>query len=123
MFPLELSPFIPEYVNFDALNALEIDKICIEFLRVNSWIKKWFNIDYKDYIIKQNGYDHLPLSKKKEYISKITGFKEMTVCEDESSAYEYWKHNFNHNPDDCCNLRFHKNGIRISEEEDDAVEN
>ena len=29
----------------------------------------------------------------------------MTVCEDESEAYEYWKENFNHNPEDCCNLR------------------
>ena len=43
--------------------------------------------------------------KKKEYISKITGFKEITVCEDETEAYEYWKNNFNHNPNDCCNLR------------------
>jgi len=32
------------------------------------------------------------------------GFKEMSVCEDEDSAYEFWKNNFNHNPEDCCNL-------------------
>ena len=44
-------------------------------------------------------------NKKIEYIKNITGFKEMTVCEDESEAYEYWKNNFNHNPNDCCNLR------------------
>ena len=110
---LRLSPFIPEYVDFEKLNNLGIDKICIEFLRVNSWIKKWFDLDYSDYKIKQNGYEHLPLWKKKEYISKITGFKEMTVCEDESEAYEYWKNNFNFNKDDCCNLRIkeNKNGI------------
>lgn len=102
---LRLSPFIPQYIDFDVLNNLGIDKICIEFLRVNSWIKKWFDIDYSEYTIKQNGYRHLSLKKKKEYISKITGFKEMTVCEDESEAYEYWKENFNHNPEDCCNLR------------------
>ncbi len=45
------------------------------------------------------------LNKKLEYIKNITGFKEMTVCEDESEAYEYWKNNFNYNPNDCCNLR------------------
>jgi DNA repair photolyase len=102
---LRLSPFIPQYVNFDKLNSLGIDKILIEFLRVNSWIEKWFDIDYSEYTVKQGGYRHMPLLKKLEYINKITGFKEMTVCEDESEAYEYWKTHFNHNPDDCCNLR------------------
>lgn len=102
---LRLSPFIPQYIEFDKLNNLGIDKICIEFLRVNSWIQKWFKIDYRDYTVKEGGYKHMPLKKKLYYISKITGFKEMTVCEDESVAYEYWKNNFNHNPDDCCNLR------------------
>ena len=102
---LRLSPYIPAYVNLEILNNVKCDKILIEFLRVNSWIKKWFDIDYSEYTIKQSGYQHLPLDKKKEYISKITGFKEMTVCEDESEAYEYWQHNFNHNPNDCCNLR------------------
>ena len=102
---LRLSPFIPQYIDFDILNNLGIDKICIEFLRVNGWIKKWFDLDYSEYVVKQNGYNHLPLKKKLELISKITGFKEMTVCEDESRAYDYWKNNFNHNPEDCCNLR------------------
>ena len=102
---LRLSPFIPQYVDFERLNALGIDKILIEFLRVNTWIRKWFDIDYSEYTLSQNGYHHLPLEKKKQYISLITGFKEMTVCEDEDEAYEYWKTHFNHNPDDCCNLR------------------
>ena len=102
---LRLSPFIPQYIDFDRLNALGIDKILIEFLRVNTWIQKWFDIDYSEYTIKQSGYRHLPLQKKLEYISKITGFKEMTVCEDETEAYEYWKNNFNYNKNDCCNLR------------------
>lgn len=102
---LRLSPFIPEYVEFDRLNALGIDKIVIEFLRVNTWIEKWFKIDYSHYTVKQGNYWHLPLSLKKHYISGITGFKEMTVCEDEDEAYQYWKKHFNHNPDDCCNLR------------------
>jgi len=102
---LRLSPFIPQNVDFDALNALGIHKILIEFLRVNSWIKKWFKIDYSEYTVNQNGYHHLPLQRKLEYIKQITGFEEMTVCEDESSAYDYWQRNFNHNKDDCCNLR------------------
>lgn len=59
---LRLSPFIPEFVDFERLNALGINKICIEFLRVNTWIKKWFNIDYSPYTIKQSGYEHMPLA-------------------------------------------------------------
>lgn len=102
---LRLSPFIPEYIDFDKLNAVKCDKILIEFLRANAWIEKWFNIDYTNYTIKQNGYRHLPLEKKKQLIEKITGFKEYTVCEDENVAYQYWKNNFNHNKNDCCNLR------------------
>ena len=39
------------------------------------------------------------------HIKNINGFKEITICEDESEAYEYWKHNFNPKPEDCCNLR------------------
>ena len=102
---LRLSPFIPGYVDFDILNAVKCDKILVEFLRVNTWIKRWFNIDYSDWTVKQSGYQHLPLSKKAKLLKNITGFKEVSVCEDESNAYEYWKNNVNHNPDDCCNLR------------------
>lgn len=102
---LRLSPFIPEYVDFEKLNAVKCDKILVEFLRVNTWIKRWFNIDYSNWTLKQSGYRHLPLGKKIELMKNITGFKQISVCEDESEAYEYWKKNVNHNPDDCCNLR------------------
>ena len=102
---LRLSPFIDEYIDYDVLNAVKCDKIQVEFLRVNSWIKKWFNIDYSKYTIKQSNYRHLPLYIKKELLKKITGFKEISVCEDETLAYEYWRDNVNPNPDDCCNLR------------------
>lgn len=101
---LRLSPFIPQYVDIEKINNVKCDKILVEFLRVNTWIKKWFDIDYSEYTVKQSGYRHLPLSKKIEYIKDID-FKEMTVCEDETNAYQYWKNNFNHNRDDCCNLR------------------
>lgn len=103
---LRLSPFIPQYIDFEKLNSVKCDKILIEFLRVNTWIRKWFDIDYTDYTVKQSGYNHLPLKKKKEYIKLITGFKEMTVCEDVTAHHQYWQHNFNHNQADCCNLTF-----------------
>lgn len=102
---VRLSPYIEEYIDLDILNNIKCDKILIEFLRVNTWIRKWFDIDYSEYTLKQSGYNHLPLYKKQEIIKNIVGFKEMTVCEDESVAYEYWKENFNTNKLDCCNLR------------------
>ena len=102
---LRLSPFIPQYIDFDKLSNVDCDKICIEFLRVNSWVEKWFDIDFSEYQIKQGSYKHLPLSKKIEYISKIKGFEQMTVCEDETTAYDYWNKNFNYNKNDCCYLR------------------
>lgn len=100
---LRLSPFIPEFVDFDRLNEVKCDKILVEFLRVNGWIKKWFDIDYSKYTLKANGYNHLPLEVKKDYLKMIKG-KTVTVCEDEDEAYEYWK-TVNPNKEDCCNLR------------------
>lgn len=102
---IRLSPCIPEFVDFDALADIECDKLLVEFLRVNTWIKRWFNIDYSSYTIKQGGYNHLPLDKKLDILSKVHGFKEITVCEDEDTAYAYFRDNFNPNPNDCCNLR------------------
>lgn len=101
---LRLSPFIYEYIDFDILNSVKCDKILIEFLRVNHWIKQWFDIDYSNYTVKHAGYEHLPLETKKEYIKKITGFKQISVCEDVDEHFEYWKNNINHNKKDCCNL-------------------
>lgn len=107
---LRLSPYIPQYVDTDALNGLGIKKVCVEFLRVNTWIQKWFDLDYSEYTVKQGGYRHLPLERKREYLSRLTGFEELTVCEDEDRAYDYWKEHVNHNRDDCCNLRRGTNG-------------
>lgn len=101
---IRLSPFIPEFVDYDKLNKVKCDKVIVEFLRVNSWIQKWFDIDYSDYTVKENGYRHLPLEKKIELIGNIKG-KQISVCEDESRAYEYWRENFNPDKEDCCNLR------------------
>lgn len=102
---VRLSPFIPEFVDYDKLAKIKCDKIIVEFLRVNTWIKKWFDIDFTPYTVKHGGYNHLPLAKKKELIQNIKGFKEISVCEDEDEAYDFWNTQFNPNPDDCCNLR------------------
>lgn len=102
---VRLSPFIPEYIDFEKLNAIRCDKILVEFLRCNAFIRQTFPIDYSAYTVRSGNYRHLPLERKKELLSGITGFKEVTVCEDEPEAYEYWKHHFNPDPEDCCNLR------------------
>lgn len=101
---IRLSPFIPEFVDTDVINSIKCDKILVEFLRVNSFIRRWFDIDYSEYTVKHGGYYHLPLAVKKKLISEIT-IPEITVCEDEDEAYEYWQNSFNPNKDDCCNLR------------------
>lgn len=102
---VRLSPFIPEFVDYSRLADIKCDKLIVEFLRVNTWIKRWFNLDFSQYTVKQGGYTHLPLARKIELIGKISGFKEISVCEDEDVAYNYWTNEFNPNPNDCCNLR------------------
>ena len=102
---VRLSPYVPQFVDFERLNSIKCNKIIVEFLRVNHWIKKWLPLDYSEYTVKQSGYEHLPLEKKIEYLSKVTGFDEVSVCEDVSEHYEYWKECVNHSKEDCCNLR------------------
>lgn len=102
---IRLSPIIEEYMDFDALNSLGINKAIVEFLRVNTWIKKWFTgIDYKPYKLKQGSYRFLRLDDKKRIISKIH-IPQISVCEDYQPHWKYWQVNVNPNRDDCCNLR------------------
>ena len=106
---VRFSPFIPQFIDkgvldMDIINNIKCDKILVEFLRVNTWIRRWFDIDYTEYTYKQGSYLHLPLELKIKYLKLINGFKEITVCEDEDNAYRYWKENVNHNSNDCCNL-------------------
>lgn len=101
---IRLSPLIEEFIDFEKLNKLGIEKAQVEFLRVNHWIKKWFDVDYSKFTIKQSGYEHLPLEEKKRIINKIK-IPSVSVCEDENEAYKYWTDNFNPNKEDCCNLR------------------
>lgn len=64
---VRLSPFIPEFVDYDRLAAIDCDKLLVEFLRVNSKIEKIFTtVDFTPYTLKQGGYHHLPLVEKKE---------------------------------------------------------
>jgi DNA repair photolyase len=103
---VRLSPFVPQFVDFDRLNSIKCRKIIVEFLRVNHWIRSWLPLDYSEYTVKHAGYNHLPLEKKIEALAKITGFDEVSVCEDVTEHYEYWRECVNYNKEDCCNLRF-----------------
>lgn len=102
---IRLSPLLEEYMDFDKLNSLGINKGIVEFLRVNHWIEKWFDIDFSKYSVKEGGYYHLPLEEKLRILDKIKGI-DISVCEDVESHYNYWKFHFNPNKEDCCNLRF-----------------
>lgn len=102
---LRLSPYIPQFVDFERLNAVKCDKIIVEFLRVNHWIRTWLPLDYSEYTVKHAGYQHLPLEKKIEALAHITGFDQVSVCEDVDEHFKYWQEAVNFNKDDCCNLR------------------
>ena len=102
---VRLSPYVPQFVDFERLNSIQCDKIIVEFLRVNHWIKRWLPMDFREYTVHHAGYQHLPLEKKIEYLAKVTGFDEVSVCEDVSEHYDYWREAVNHNKEDCCNLR------------------
>lgn len=105
---IRLSPLIEEYMDFDKLNSLGIDKAIVEFLRINSWISKWFDIDDTKYTHHEGGYKHLPLIDKIRVLNKIH-IPHISVCEDVQEHYDYWKETFNPNKDDCCNLRIAQN--------------
>lgn len=108
---VRLSPYVPQFVDFDRLNAIQCDKIIVEFLRVNHWIKRWLPIDYSEYTIRHSGYLHLPLEKKIEYLARVTGFDQVSVCEDVSGHYDYWREAVNYNKNDCCNLTKNKEDV------------
>lgn len=104
---LRLSPFLPDYVDFGRLGQVQCHKILVEFLRVSSWIKGWFtSLDVSKYTHMEHGYAHLPLEEKIRLLNRISGFRDISVCEDCTEAYAYWKTHVNANALDCCNLRF-----------------
>lgn len=99
-----MSPFVPEFMDIDVLNALRVDKAIVEFLRVNAWVKRWTKIDLRPYTLKRGGYRHLPLKKKVAIVNQLQ-FERLSVCEDVPNHYRYWKQAVNANPLDCCDLR------------------
>ena len=101
---IRLSPIIEQYMDFDKLNSLGIEKAVVEFLRVNSWVRKWFDIDYSPFKLKQGSYQFMRLPDKKRIISKIK-IPEVSVCEDYTPHFKFWQVNVNPNKNDCCNLR------------------
>lgn len=38
-------------------------------------------------------------------LEKITGFSQVSICEDVPEHYNYWQQYINPNKEDCCNLR------------------
>lgn len=104
---LRLSPYLENNIDPAVIRSYAPQKAVVEFLRVNHWILKWFPVDENMYSVECGGYRHLPLSVKQMQIARLQCAlpnTRITVCEDETEAYEYWKHNFNPNPDDCCDL-------------------
>lgn len=107
---VRLSPFVPRFVDMDVINSIKCDKVLVEFLRVNTWIRRWLegvdpSFDFTPYCVKRGGYLHLPLEAKVMYLERVKGFKEVSVCEDVATHQEYWRRNVNANKNDCCNLR------------------
>lgn len=104
---LRLSPYIPRLVEPVVLGASSVKKVCVEFLRVNAWVKKWAKReDTEACTLKAGGYRHLPLEQKVELLGQIVAQgKTATVCEDVPEHYVYWQEHVNPNPRDCCNLR------------------
>ena len=103
---IRLSPYIKDYIDLKKIADIRCSKAIVEFLRINAFIKQWFDINVFDYSVRSGNYYHLPLDKKKEQIKEIQTItsKVISVCEDEDVAYEYWKNNFNPR-EDCCNLK------------------
>ena len=101
---LRISPYIPELIDMERLNAAKVDKCLVEFLRVNHWVEKWTGRDWPQHVLRRGGDRHLPLYDKVEMLQGFE-FPEMTVCDDVPRHYRYFQSKFNHNPDDCCNLR------------------
>ena len=89
-----LSPYVEGWVDFDKLNQVKCDKILVEFLRVNQTIMRRFPVEEKDFPVHEAGYLHMSLETKLEVLSKITGFKEVSVCDDNSEHYDYWQQPF-----------------------------
>lgn len=101
---LRLSPLIEDNIDFDIVNNIKCNKVLLEFLKVNHFVKKCFDIDYSKYTLRYGGNYHLELNEKIRISDKIKGFKEVNVGESVYDHWVYFRDNFNSNKTDCCNL-------------------
>jgi DNA repair photolyase len=101
---VRLSPFIDGWVDYKILNSIKCNKILVEFLKVNHWVKKWLDIDYSDYLVSYGGYINLDLKKKLILLRNIKNFDQISVGEYVKNHYIYFRDNINYNRYDCCNL-------------------
>lgn len=104
---LRLAPFLYSTADYDVINAIKVDKVLVEFLRVKSVAKSNpLNkvISLNPYTYKEGGYYHLPFNTKMKVLRKLD-FNELSICEDVEAHYNYFLKNVCYNPNDCCNLR------------------
>jgi len=101
---IRLSPYINGYIDWKKFNAIKCESVLVEFLRVSKKIRHWFPIDYSLYTVEQDGYWQMPLAEKRKILKNIKG-KVVSVCEDNTEHYSWWRDHYNPNPEDCCNLR------------------
>lgn len=102
---LRLSPYIPEYVDAHRILNVDCEKILIEFLKVNPYVMRCFDIDYYEYTEKYGGHYNLPLERKIELANRFLDFPEHNVGEFVYQHYLWFRDNYNTNKYDCCNLR------------------
>lgn len=102
---VRLSPFLFNHCDLNIINGIKCDKILIEFLKVNHWIKKHFDFDYTDYTVNYGGHLNLSLEDKIYWVNKIYDFDQISVGEYVPEHYEYFRDNVNYNKKDCCNLQ------------------
>lgn len=101
---VRLSPLIPGMYDPEIINGIKCDKLLVEFLRSDPFIEKWFPIDWLLWSVRESGYKHMSLDVKLSLLAPFTSFKQISVCDDCTEHYNYWKDHFNPNPSDCCNL-------------------
>lgn len=95
---IRLSPLLPDFIDFDYINGVGIKKAVVEFLRVNTWVKRWLDIDFSEYTLKSGGYWHLPLERKIELLDKVK-IPNVVICEDVPEHYQTWN---GEKKCDCC---------------------
>ena len=103
---VRLSPFLPYNMDYEKLNGINCEKILVEFLRINNKTKKQLQsiVNTEYYTVKEGGYQHLTLLNKLNLLKRIH-YPQISVCDDVTEHYNYFKENVNYNTKDCCNLK------------------